>query len=256
MIDERAIIDPKANLAANVTVGPWSYIGPDVTIGEGTEIGSHVVIKGPTTIGQDNHIFQFSALGEASQDKKYQGEATGLIIGDRNVIREFCTIHRGMIQDRSVTVIGDDNLFMTSVHVAHDCRIANKTIFSHGASCAGHVTVGDYANVGGLAGIHQHCAIGAYAFVAGGSLVVKDVLPFVKVSGQYAEPFGLNVVGLKRNGFSSDLIENLRQAYKVIYRHSQTVAEALTTLHNMLVNCKEIQAFIDGLEHSERGIAR
>ena len=256
MIDKRAIIDPKATLASNVTVGPWTYIGADVTIDEGTEIGSHVVIKGPTAIGKNNHIFQFSALGEATQDKKYRGEATGLIIGDRNVIREFSTIHRGTVQDQSETVIGNDNLLMTNVHVAHDCRIANHTIFSHGASCAGHVKVGDYANVGGLAGIHQHCTIGAYAFIAGGSLVVKDVLPFIKVSGQYAEPFGLNVVGLKRNGFSNDLIEHLRQAYKVIYRHSQTVADALKTLRDMLVNCEEIQAFIDGLEQSERGIAR
>ena len=256
MIDERALVNPHAKLASNVTVGAWTQIGADVTIEAGTKIGSHVVINGPTHIGKDNQIFQFTSIGEDCQDKKYCGEATRLIIGDRNVIREFCSIHRGTVQDRAETVIGNDNLLMTNVHIAHDCRVGNHVIFSHAASCAGHVKVGDYSNIGGLSGVHQYCEIGAYAFVAGGSVVVKDVLPYVKVSGYYAKAFGLNVEGLKRRGFTADVIEQLRKAYKVIYRHSDTVAQAISKLRELALNCSEIQAFIDGLESSKRGIAR
>ena len=256
MIDERAIIDSSASIASDVVIGPWTYIGPHVGIDSGSEIGPHVIINGPTQIGKENKIFQFASIGEGCQDKKYQNEKTKLVIGDRNVIREFCTIHRGTMQDCGETVIGHDNLLMTNVHIAHDCRVGNHAVFSHGASCAGHVKVGDYANLGGLSGVHQNCSIGSYAFVAGGSMLVKDVLPFVKVSGHYAKPFGINTEGLKRNGFSAEVIEQLRTAYKVIYRHSQTVKEAMAQLSDMVNSCKEVQAFIDGLQSSKRGIAR
>jgi UDP-N-acetylglucosamine acyltransferase len=256
VIDKTAIIDSTARIADDVTIGPFSIIGPDVEIGSGTWIGPHVVIRGSTKIGSDNKIYQFASIGEDPQDKKYQGEQTYLEIGDRNVIREFCTFNRGTIQDSTVTRIGDDNLFMAYVHIAHDCQVGSHTIFANNASLAGHVIVEDYAILGGFAGVFQSCRVGANSFASMGAMIDKDVPPFVKVSGYYAKPFGLNTVGLQRRGFQSEKILELRRAYKTIYRKGFTVKEALEQLNEMVVTCPEIQMFIDFIIGSERGIVR
>jgi len=217
-VHPQAIVDASAKLADNVTVGPWSYIGPGVEIGEGTEIMSHVVIKGPTVIGRNNRIFQFSSVGEECQDKKYAGEPTRLVIGDNNIIRENCTVHRGTVQDQGETRIGNDNLLMAYVHVAHDCVLGNNTILANCTTLAGHVKVDDHAILGGGTMVHQFCHIGAHSMAAGGSIVLKDIPAYVMASGQSAQPHGMNVEGLKRRGFGKDILVSLRRAYKVIYR--------------------------------------
>lgn len=254
MIDKTAIIDPTAKIAENVHIGPYTVIGSDVEIGEGTWIGPHVVIQGPTKIGRDNKIFQFSSVGEMPQDLKFKGEKTYLEIGDRNVIREFCTLHRGTVQDKSVTRIGNDNLFMAYVHIAHDCQVGNHTIFSNNASLAGHVKVEDYVTLGGFSGVSQRCRVGAHSFISTNSVVIKDVPPYVKVSGYYAKPFGLNTVGLQRRGFAEETITHLRRAYKIIYRNGLTVVNAIEELQKMV--CPEIKLLIEFIETSSSGIVR
>ncbi len=256
MIDHRAIIHPTARIAPNVQIGPWTIIGPHVEIGEGTWVGPHVVIQGPTKIGCYNKIYQFSSIGEAPQDRKFQGEQTFLEIGDRNVIREFCTFNRGTAQDKSHTKIGNDNLFMAYVHIAHDCIVGNHTIFANNASLAGHVVVEDFAILSGFSGAFQFCRVGTHSFLAMGTMIEKDVPPFVKVSGYYAEPFGLNTVGLKRRGFSGETLVNIRRAYKTIYRKGLTLKAALAELNTMTATCPEIQVLIDFIQASTRGIVR
>jgi UDP-N-acetylglucosamine acyltransferase len=235
-------------------VGSYSIIGPAVEVGEGTCIGSHVVIKGSTRIGRDNQIFQFSSIGENPQDLKYKGENTFLEIGDRNVIREFCTIHRGTVQDQSLTKIGNDNLFMAYVHIAHDCVVGNHTIFSNNASLAGHVTIEDHVILGGFSGIFQRCRVGTHGFIATNAVVIKDVPPYVKVSGHYAKPFGLNTVGLQRRGFVDETISQLRRAYKIIYRNGLTVAKAIEELKK--IELPEVDQLIQFIEASHSGIVR
>lgn len=256
MIHPTAIIDPSARIAPNVHIGPYSIIGPEVEIEEGSWIGPHVVIQGPTKIGKDNKIFQFASIGEIPQDKKFNGEKTSLEIGDRNVIREFCTINRGTAQDKSLTRIGNDNLLMAYVHIAHDCHVGNYTIFANNASLAGHVVVEDYALLMGFSGVFQFCRVGSHSFLAMGAMTDKDVPPFVKVSGYYAKPFGLNNIGMQRRGFASETILQLRRAYKVIYRKGLTVKQALEQLNLMVSECSEIQILIDFIQKSERGIVR
>lgn len=256
MIDERAIIDPKATLAPDVSVGPWSIIGPDVTVGEGSVIGPHVVIKGPTRIGKGNKIFQFSSIGEDPQDKKYGGEETFLEIGDCNIIREGCTLNRGTRQGGGITKIGSHNLLMAYVHVGHDCIVQDHTVLVNYVGLAGHVTVKNYAILGGYSGVHQYCTVGAYSFLAFGSHIRKDVLPFVMVSGTEATTFGLNAEGLRRNGFSAEKITVLKQAYKIIFKEGLTVDEAIEQLQTLKSECSEVNLFIEGLQESTRGIVR
>lgn len=256
MIDQRAIIDPSARLAEGVSVGPYSIIGPEVEIGEGTWVAPHVVINGPTRIGRDNKIFQFASIGEIPQDKKFHGEPTLLEIGDRNVIREYCTINRGTIQDSGVTRIGNDNWIMAYVHIAHDCQVGNNTIFSNNASLAGHVVVEDFASLGGFTLVHQFCSIGAHSFTAMNSVIPKDVPPYILVSGHMAKPYGLNVEGLKRRNFSTETIELLRKAYKIIYRSNNTLQSARTQLDELRKQCPEVGVFVDFLDKSRRGIVR
>lgn len=256
MIDSRASIAPNAKLGENVEIGPWSLIGPDVEIGDGSKISSHVVIKGPTTIGKNNKIFQFSSIGEESQDKKYNGEPTSLIIGDDNTIRENVTINRGTQQGGGKTVLGNKNWIMANVHVAHDCIVGNNTVFSNSSALAGHVIVEDYATIGGYAAVHQFCKIGCYSFVAGGTYVTKDVLPYVLVAGFNASVCGLNTVGLKRREFDVVTMEFLRKAYKLIFRKGYTVQQAIVGLHEMLPDCPEILPIISSLKKSSRGIVR
>ena len=255
-VDPRAVIDPKAKIADSVSVGPFSVIGPDVEIDEGTTIGPHVVINGPTSIGKDNQIFQFASIGEVPQDKKFHGENSRLLIGDRNTIREFVTIHRGTEDGGGETRIGNDNWLMAYIHIAHDCIVGNNTIFSNGASLAGHVTVDDFAILGGFTLVHQFCCIGKHAFCGMGTAVGKDVPPYVIVNGNPAHPHGINTEGLKRHGFSKDTIRDIREAYKIIYRSNLTTEEAKPKLTELAVSCKEIQFMIDFLERSMRGIVR
>ena len=256
MIDVRAIVDSKARIADGVTIGPYSVIGPDVEIGEGTWVGPHVVINGPCRIGKDNKLFQFSSIGEQPQDKKYSGEATLLEIGDRNVIREYCTFNRGTVQDLGYTKIGNDNWIMAYVHIAHDCVIGDNTIFANNATLAGHVNIQDYAILGGACLIHQFSVIGAHSFIGMGSAISKDVPPYLMVSGQPAEPHGLNVEGLRRRNFSAEAIKALRQAYKVVYRSGLTVAKALDELEQLKSEFEEVAIFAEFIAQSERGIVR
>lgn len=256
MIHPSAIIDPTAKIAADVEIGPWTMIGADVEIGKGTWIGPHVVIKGPTKIGEGNKIFQFNSIGEDPQDKKFQGEITYLEIGDRNVIREFCTFNRGTAQDKGVTRIGNDNLFMAYVHLAHDCVVGNHTIFANNASLAGHVIIEDHAILSAYSGVLQFCRVGQHSFVSMGSLVHKDIPPFFKVAGYTPEPAGLNTVGLQRRGYSEETILQLKRAYKVIYRQGLTLKDSLLRLQDMVTECPPIQMLIEFIQQSERGIVR
>ncbi len=254
VIHHTAIIDPSARIGSNVYVGPYTVIGADVEIGDGTHIGPHVVIGEHTRIGRHNKIFQFASVGEIPQDLKFKGERTYLEIGDFNVIREFCTLNRGTAQDRAVTQIANHNLFMAYVHIAHDCHIGSHTIFANNASLAGHVTVEDHAILSGFAGVYQFCRVGAYSFAATNAVIIKDVPPFVKVSGYYAKPFGLNSVGLQRHGFSDEVIADLRRAYKIIYRNGLTVASAMEELQKL--QAKEVQQLMAFIANSKAGIVR
>lgn len=256
MIDPRAVIDPKAKIADGVFIGPNSVIGPDVEIGEGTWVGPNVVISGPCRIGKENKLFQFSSIGEVPQDKKFAGESTLLEIGDRNVVREFCTLNRGTAQGGGVTKIGDDNWIMAYVHVAHDCLIGNNTIFANNTTLAGHVTIEDHVILGGATLVHQFCRVGAHSFCGMGSAIAKDIPTYMMVSGQPAKPHGLNTEGLKRRGFSADEILELRRAYKVIYRSGLRIAEALDALEPIVARCDVVAPLAQFIKKSERGIAR
>ncbi len=256
MISSLSIIDKSAKLSKDVVVEAFSIIGPDVEIGCGTWIGPHVIIKGPTKIGENNKIYQFSSIGAECQDKKYNGEPTTLTIGDNNIFRESCTVHRGTAHGRSTTTIGSYNLFMVNSHVAHDCVIGNNVVFSNGVSIAGHVEVQDHVNLSGFVGVNQFCNIGSYSFAAGGALIIKDVMPYVIVAGHPAKTCGINVVGLERNNFDPDTIANIRQAYKIVFISSKTVLEAIDKLTLLAAKCPAVQLFIDFLQRSKRGILR
>lgn len=254
MIHETAIIDQSAKLGNNVQVGPYTIIGPNVVIGDNCDIRSHVVIKGPTTIGADNTIYQFASVGEDCQDKKYANEPTRLEIGDRNVIRESVTIHRGTVQDQSLTKIGNDNLLMAYVHVAHDCIIGDHTILANQATLAGHVHVGDHVILGGMTGVHQFCHIGSHSFCAVNSIVVQDIPPFVMAQGHNARPRTINSEGLKRRGFTTEAIRNIRRAYKILYRSQLTTEQAIAEIQAL--NEPALDEFCHFVLHSQRGIIR
>ncbi len=256
MIHDTAIVHPRAQLGERVSVGPYSIIGEHVTIGDGTTVAAHVVINGHTRIGKDNRIFQFCSLGEIPQDKKYAGEPTRLEIGDRNVIREFCTFNLGTIQDVGVTRLGDDNWIMAYVHIAHDCQVANHTVFANNASLAGHVEVGDHVILGGFTGVHQFCKIGAHVMTAISSVVFKDIPPYMMAAGQPAAPHGINSEGLKRRGYSAAALAGLKRAYKLLYREGLTLAEAQTKLAILAVEIPEVAPLLEFLAQSERGIIR
>lgn len=256
MIHETAIIDPQAKLADDVSVGPYSIIGPGVEIGAGCEIASHVVINGPTRLGRNNRIFQFASIGEVPQDKKYHGEETWLEIGDDNLIRESVTINRGTEQGGGVTRIGHRNWIMAYVHIAHDCLIGNDNIFANNASLAGHVEMDDQVILGGFTLISQFNRIGSYAFSAMGSVISRNVPPYVLVSGHMAEPVGVNVEGLRRHAFSDDQIRNIRQAYKHVYRSGLRMEEALKKVQQMTQINNELGIFIEFMENKQGGIIR
>lgn len=256
MIHPTAIVDPKAELASDVEIGPYAVIGPDVTIGSGTRVGSHVTIDGPTSIGSNNQIFQFASLGAAPQDKKYAGEPTRLEIGNNNTIREFCTFNRGTVQDSGVTRIGNDNWIMAYVHIAHDCQVADHTILANNSSLAGHVHLADFAILGGFTLVHQFCKIGSHVITAVGSVVFKDVPPYVTASGYDASPHGINSEGLKRRGFSSERIATIKRGYKTLYRSSLTLEEAKAALVDQLAEAPDLELLVSFLNTSTRGIIR
>lgn len=255
-ISSQAIIDPSAKIGENVEIGPWTYIGPNVEIGDNTWIAPHVVINGPCKIGKNNKIFQFASVGEVSQDISCQSNDTRLEIGDHNVIRESCTIHRGTTKDKSLTKIGDNNFFMAYSHIAHDCVIGNHTLFSNNASLAGHVTVKDHATIGAFSAVHQFCVIGSYSFLARAAMVPQDVPPYINVIGGNAEPHGINVIGLQRKGFNDEEIRAIKEGYKIIYRQGLSLDEALIKLNELAAKQPVVQAYVDSITTSKRGIVR
>jgi UDP-N-acetylglucosamine acyltransferase len=256
MIDPRAVISPQAQIASDVEIGPFTIIGPDVVIGAGTWIGPHAVINGPTRIGAGNKIFQFASLGDAPQDKKYNGEPTRLEIGDRNVFRESVTVNRGTTHDRGVTHIGNDNLLMAYSHVAHDCHLGNQIVMANCATLGGHVEIGDWATLGGLCAVHQHTKVGAYCFIAHHAAVTRDVPPYVMAVGRPAEPHSINSVGLQRRGFTAEQIQNIRRAYRVLYRSNLKLQAALGQLEKAAETQEEIRPFVEFIKRSERSIVR
>ena len=255
-IHARAEVDSAAEIATDAEIGAFSIVGPHVRIGAGTVVGPHAVITGRTTIGSGNRIFQFTSIGEIPQDRKYGGEPTTTVIGDDNVIREYVSIHAGTAQHRGSTTIGNTNLLLGYVHIAHDCIVGDNTTFSNNAQLAGHVTVGDWVVFGGFTGVHQFVRIGAHAMIAGGSVVLQDVPPFVTVSGYPATPHGTNNEGLRRRGFSAEDVLVVRRAYKTLYREGRTLEEAKAALAATAESAPLLRGLVDFLAASDRGIVR
>lgn len=255
MIDARAVVDPKARLAPDVTVGAFAVIEGEVEIGPGCRIGPHAVIQGPTRLGAHNQVFQFASLGGAPQDKKYRGEPTRLEIGDSNVFRECCTINRGTTAS-GVTKVGNHNLFMAYTHVAHDCIVGDQVVMANYATLGGHVELGDWVIMAGYSGIHQFCKVGAHAFLANNTAVTRDVPPYLLVTGQPAEPHSINSEGLKRRGFSEQQIRNLRNAYILLYRSDLKLEEATTRLKAAAETQPELKIFVEFLGQTTRSIVR
>ncbi len=256
MIHATAIVHPGARIAPGVEIGPYAVIGEHVSLGEGTTVGPHAVIEGWTEIGRDNRIFQFASVGAAPQDLKFHGEKSFLRIGDRNMVREFVTLHRGTESGGGETVIGNDNLFMAYSHVAHDCIVGNRVILANGATLAGHVQVDDFAILGGLSAVHQFTRVGAHVMVSGGSMVAQDIPPYTIAQGDRAKTVGLNLVGLKRRGFSEEVLRALKQAYKIIFRSGLRQEEALQKIAEEVTHGPELAVFVDFIRNSQRGVAR
>lgn len=256
MIHPTSIVETGAKIHGNVKIGPFCCIGANVEIDEGTVIHSHVVINGITKIGKDNQIYQFASIGEVNQDLKYKNEPTQTLIGDRNIIRENVTIHRGTTQGCGITEIGNDNLFMINTHIAHDCRIGSRCILANNVTLGGHIIIDDFAIIGGLTAIHQFCIIGAHAMVGGCSGVVQDVPPYVIAQGNHATAFGINIEGLKRRGFSKESIQILRLCYKILYRSQLSFNEAHNEIAELAQNHPEVDQFLKFFKQSTRGIIR
>jgi len=256
-IHETSIIESSAKIHDSVEIGPYCYIGKDVEIDSGSKLLSHVVIKGPTKIGPNNVFYQFSVIGEGTPDKKYKGEKTTLSIGSNNIFREGVTIHRGTIQDKSTTVIGDDNLLMAYSHVAHDCILGNKNVFANHAGIAGHVIVGNSTTIGALTTIHQFCRIGDFAFVGMNTSITMDIPAFLKVAADPARVIGLNTIGMSRNDISEDAIRLIKKAYKLIYKKGYKLQDAMKEIEKLENPARpELQIFIDSVRSSERGLLR
>jgi UDP-N-acetylglucosamine acyltransferase len=256
MIDPRAVVHPSAKIGKNVSVGAYSLVGANVEIGDNTWIGPHVVINGPTRIGRDNRIFQFCSIGEEPQHRKYAGEPTRLEIGDRNVIREYCSFHRGTTVDQGVTRVGNDNYLMAHVHVAHDCVVGSHITMANNATLAGHVHVGDHCILGGYALVHQFCRVGIHAYLGFACAVSQDVPPYVMANGNPAVPHGINSKGLKARGFTAAQVEALRKCYKILYRSNLLFAEARRELAQMGADEPVVKVLADFLSDSKRSIIR
>lgn len=257
MIHPTAIVDPKAEIAEDVGIGPYSVIEKDVFIGDGTRIGPHVIIREGTRIGRQCHIFQFSSIGEAPQAFAYKGEKTYLLIGNQNIFREFVTIHRGTVPGGGKTIIGDNNYFMAYAHVAHDCQIGNQVVMANGATLAGHIQIEDHAIIGGLSAVHQFCQIGTHAFLSGLTGVSLDIPPYTLASGSRAKLFGLNLVGLKRHHFSEETLRALKKAYRTIFRSGLTLEKAIRQLsEDEISRIPEVRHLLQFIQNSKRGICR
>lgn len=256
MIHKTVIIDPSAIIADDVSIGPYSIIGAGVEIGSGCQIESHVVIKGPTKIGKNNHIYQFSSVGEDPQDKKFAGEPTLLEIGDNNLIRESVTINRGTIQGGGITKIGNNNWIMAYVHIAHDCIVGSENIFANNTTLAGHVTIDDFVILGGFSLVSQFNHIGSYAFSAMGSVISRNVPPYILVSGHMAKPVGINIEGLRRHDFTDQQIKTIKQAYKLTYRLSLKIGEASLAIQKLEQINSELSLYTTFLEQQQGGIIR
>jgi len=256
MVHATAQIAEGVKLGADVEIGAYSVIAADVEIGDGSVLGPHVVVNGPTRIGRGNHIHAFAAIGGDPQDKKFEGERSELVIGDRNRIREFVTINRGTGQGGGATRIGDDNWIMAYVHIAHDCQVGNHTVFSNNATLAGHVVIGDHVILSGFSGVHQFCRIGEHAFIGMGCLVNGDVPPFVIMANEYGRPRGINTEGLKRRGFSPERIAGIRRAYKVLYMSGLQLSEAREELARIAAEAPDVATMIEFLERAQRPIVR
>jgi len=256
MIHPTAIVRPGAQLAAGVSVGPFSVVGDQVTVGEGTWIGPHVVVEGRTLIGRNNRIFQFVSIGAPPQDKKYAGEDTAVEIGDGNTIREYVTINRGTALDAGVTRVGNDNWIMAYVHFAHDCQIGSHAIFANLSQLAGHVHIGDWAILGGNTIVHQFVKVGAHSFTGMCTYLDRDLPPFVKAAGNMAKPYGINSEGLRRRGFSTATISALKRAYRTLYRSGMSADEIRRELEAQAGGCAEVRALLEFLDGSARGIVR
>ena len=256
MIHNTAIVDPEASIASDCSIGPYTVIGPDVEINSGCDIRSHVVINGPTTIGKNNTIYQFASIGESPQDLKYSGEPTKLIIGDNNVFREYVTLHRGTVDGGGVTTIGNDNLLMAYAHVAHDCVVGNGVIMSNAASIAGHVIVGDQAILGGFTCVHQFTHIGAHGFSGLGTVINRDVPPFVIVAGNHARAISVNKKGLQRRGFSKETIAALHKAFRLLIKSRVPRQQALDELEPVANAFPEVRQLVDFVNSSERSVVR
>lgn len=256
MIHASAIVDPGARLGRDVVVGPYAVIGAEVELGDGCVIGPHCTIVGPTRIGRRNRFHAHAAIGGDPQDKKFAGERTELVIGDDNAFREFVTVNRGTGSGGGLTKIGDRNLFLAYVHIAHDCIVGNDTVFSNNATLAGHVTVGDWVIMSGFAGVHQFCRIGEHAFIGMGCLINGDVPPYLMVADKYAEPRGINAEGLKRRGFDADRIAAIKRAYRTVYMSGKPLAEAKQELAAGADPSDDVRRMLDFIERSERGLLR
>jgi UDP-N-acetylglucosamine acyltransferase len=255
-IHPTAIIHPKARIAGGVTIGPYTVIGEHVTIGKDTEIASHVLIDGWTTIGERNRIHSFSSIGTPPQDISYRNEETFLIIGDDNIIREYATVHRATTKADRKTEIGNKNFLMAYIHVAHDCKLGNNIIMANNAAFGGHVIVEDFAVLGALIGIHQFVRVGAYAMIGGQSAITLDVPPYVNATGNRAQLYGLNTIGLKRKGFSDEVINDLKKAYKIIFRSGLTQDDAFKKAIETFPHSREVAYFVDFMRNSKRGVTR
>lgn len=255
-IHPSAIVEEGAIIGEHAFIGPFCVVGAQVEIGARTELKSHIVVNGLTKIGCDNRIYQFASIGEVNQDLKYAGEETRVEIGDRNIIRESVTIHRGTVQGASLTKLGSDNLLMVNAHIAHDCIIGDRCILANNATLGGHVELDNYVVVGGMTAIHQFCKVGSHVMIGGCSGVAQDVPPYMIAQGNHASPYGVNIEGLKRRGFSKDSINAIRSAYKMLYRSGKTLDEAKVDIAAMVVEYPDVQLFIDFFERSKRGLIR
>ncbi|MEW6361536.1 MAG: acyl-ACP--UDP-N-acetylglucosamine O-acyltransferase [Acidobacteriota bacterium] len=255
-IHKTALVSPDASIGEDCYIGPFSVIGQNVKLGNRVRVDSHAVIDGRTTIGDDSHLFPFVSIGLAPQDLKYGGEDTETVIGSRNQIREFVTIHRGTEGGGGRTVIGDDNLLMAQAHVAHDCTIGNNVIMANAATLAGHVVIGDRANVGAYSGVHQFCRVGREAFIGGYSVVVKDAMPFAIIQGNHARCFGLNRVGMRRRGYPRETIDKLNHAFHLLLAAKLNTTQALERIRAEITDCKEVDILVEFIESSKRGVVK
>ena len=258
LIHPTAVVSPGAKVGRGAEIGPFAVVGEGVRVGERTRVGAHVVVEGPTTIGEENVIFPFASIGHAPQDLKFAGERTEVVIGDRNQIREYVTVHRGTSGGGGLTRIGDDNLLMVGVHVAHDCVVGNKVIMANAATLAGHVTVEDGATVGALSAIHQFCRVGRHAFIGGASIVVKDALPFSRCQGNHARCFGENAVGLRRKGFGEEEIRRVHRAFRLLLAARLNTSQALEAIRTdeALMADPNVVYLVEFIESSERGVIK